>query len=161
MSQVIANFQMRPRIFRSGYSSDLGFVSWRCHSAFLISWHFQTWRKESGWWVTNINGVLNPICYGSCFSFSYSHTQKEKDFQENSEKEAVLAAIQLSCALSDLGPCLMARGSVCFFALCVSVWEAEDNCCTHTTLVEWALFVWWTENTSRAQILWFCWVITE
>lgn len=154
MSQVTANFQMRPRIFRSDYGSDMGLVSGRCHGVFLISWHFQIWEKNLAD-ESPILGVLNPICCSSCLSICHSWEKKlpgKLRGKGSVDSHSVVIFI--------IRPWPLLHGDSSYLFLClVCLFEKLKIIVLDTTLIERALFVWWTENTSRAWILWTCLII--
>lgn len=145
MSQVTDNFQMRPRIFRSGYGSDMGLVSRRCHSASLISWHFQTWGKNPadeslilmGFWILFAAAAASPLVI-----------HKKRNYQTNSGERLCRQRFSFHFHYQNLAAA--SWGQELFVSLsCASVWGAEKMLLV-TVVIERALFVWWTENTSRA-----------
>lgn len=79
---------------------------------------FPDTEKESSWWVTNINGVLNPDCCSSCLSFSYSG-RKKRNYQANSGGEKQFAVIPLPFLLSALSPCLVGKPFVSLACACL------------------------------------------
>lgn len=87
--------------------------------SFLISWHFQTSRKKSSWWVTSINGVLNSVCCGSCLSFS--HSESKGNYQANSGEEAVW--LLFSCHFYYQTSALASWGSHLLLCLVCMYWR--------------------------------------
>lgn len=153
MSQVTANFQMRPRIFRSDYSPDMGLVSRRYHGAFLISWHFLIWGKNPadeslilmGFWILFAAAAASPLVI-----------HEKRIYQANSGKRQCWQPFSCHFHYQTLAA---ASWELELFVStsCVSVSEAENNCIRY--YLDGALFVWWTENTSRAWMLWICLII--
>lgn len=95
------------------YSSDLGPDSWRCHRAFLISWHFQTQRKNSADESSILMGFW--ILFAAAAASLLVIQGKKKNYQADSGEEAMLTAFLLPFLLSNHGPCLMRREAACVY----------------------------------------------
>lgn len=96
-------------------------------------------EKESGWWVTNINGVLNPDCCGSCLSFSYSGRKKGIIRQAQGGETVCCHSVTIFI----ISPQPLLHGDVvCFLYLCASVGSDRNNYLA-SSLVEQAGFLWW------------------
>lgn len=92
---------------------------------------FPNIEKESSWWVTSINGVLNPVCCGSCLSFS--HSESKGNYQANSGEETVWPLF--SCHFYYQTSALASWGSRLLLCLVCMYWR------------------WRRENIYRAQTL--------
>lgn len=136
-SQVTANLKWGQEYFEvvTALTGDLTLRDATKPFNFLT---FPDIKKESSWWVIDINGVLNPVCCccDSCLSFSYS--ESKENYQANSGEET---AWLHSTTIFIIRPQPLLHGEVlCVFVLCVSIGGDRNNYLA-STLAEQAGFL--------------------
>lgn len=112
-------------------------------------------EKEAGWWVTNINGVLNPVCFGSCLSFRYS--ESNGNYRASSGEETVW--LPFSFHFYYQTSALASWRSRLFLCLVCVCWKWWKQLFSFSTLVEQAGFLWWKESICSSQTLGISFII--